>query len=376
MVLPCLNEADTVSRCVREARRALAKARISGEVIVADNGSTDASAKRARAAGARVVNVSPRGYGAALKGGIAAAGGEWILMADADASYDFSSLPEFAAKLREGFDLAQGTRLRGTILKGAMPWSHRWLGTPFFNLLLRILFGLRVSDSQCGMRAFTRRAFNSLKMRSDGMEFASEMLVKAVRRRLELAEVPIRYRPDARTRPPHLRAFYDGWRHLRLMLLLSPASMLLGPGILLSAAGLASIGAALGRLHVSGYQVGFHFAILGSGLVLIGYQVASLGLAMSLLRGNRQPAWSRAFLRIFTLEKTLAIGIALGLAGFALGIRVLVYWLGGDFESFSTSMTMQGIIGTAMILLGAEVVFGGFFMAVLLSAEPDKGRFP
>ncbi len=293
------------------------------------------------------------------------------MMADADCTYDFSSLGDFLSSLRGGCDLVQGSRLRGRILRGAMPWSHRWIGTPFFNLLLRLLFGLRVSDSQCGMRAFTRKAYEKLRMRSGGMEFASEMLAKAARLRLKIAEVPIRYRADRRNSPPHLRAFSDGWRHLRLILLMSPVSVLLGPGIALLLFGLILVSAALGRLSVFGYPVGFHFAILGSALLLIGYQVTNLGLAMSLLRGRSQAVWPRRLLRIFSIERTLLTGSVLGAAGFLMGLHVLLYWLSGEFASFSTAMTMQGIIGMTLILLAVAVIFGGFFTAVLLANETE-----
>jgi len=216
--MPCLDEARTVGKCVREARQAIRRAGVAGEVVIADNGSRDASRELARRAGARVVRVRRRGYGAALQGGIAAARGGWILMADCDRSYDLSSLPAFVDAMRRGADLAQGTRLGGTILPGAMPWTHRRLGTPFFNLMLFLCFGARVSDSQCGMRMFTPAAYRSLRMRSTGMEFASEMLAKAVRAGLEVVEIPIRYRPDERGRPPHLHVVRDGLRHLFLIL--------------------------------------------------------------------------------------------------------------------------------------------------------------
>jgi len=374
VVMPCLNEAVTVGACVREARKALAGAGVRGEVVVADNGSTDGSRRIAASAGARLVRVTGRGYGAALRGGIAASRGKWILMADADHSYDLSSLPAFVNGLRRGCDLVQGSRLRGRILKGAMPWMHRWIGTPILTLLLRVLFGVRVSDSQCGMRAFTRKAYVAMAMRSSGMEFASEMLLKASRLKLRMCEVPIVYRPDGRRRPPHLRTFVDGWRHLRLMLLSSPAWLFLGPGVTMFAVGAACVGAPLFRLEVFGYPVGFHFAILGSALVLIGYQITHLGLCASLLHlGGPRPGWSRSLLKAFSLERILVAGALLAVVGFALDLRVLNYWLREEFSSFSTTMTSIGILGTTLILLGVEAILGGFFLAALISGEMDNG---
>ena len=371
--MPCLNEAETVASCIREAKAVLTKAGIHGEVVVADNGSTDGSRRLATAAGARVIPVVARGYGAALRGGIEAARGQLILMADADRTYDFASLPAFVHKLRQGFDLVQGSRLKGKILKGAMPWSHRWIGTPFFNLLLWLLFRVRISDSQCGMRAFTRKTFASLDTRSTGMEFASEMLVKAAKLKLKIAEVPIRYRPDERSRPPHLRAFVDGWRHLRLIMLLSPVSLLLVPGVAQLMLGAALILASLVHMEIFGYPFGFHFAILGGALVLIGYQVTHLGLCIALLhKESSQPKWSRLLLQAFSLERVLMLGIALGLIGFALDLTVLSYWIKGNYSSFSTTMTIIGILGTTLILLSVEVVLGGFFLATLIASELEN----
>ena len=367
MVLPCLNEAATVGQCVREARRALEEAGVAGEVVVADNGSSDGSRRAASAAGGRVVRVPIRGYGAALAGGIGAARGRWILMADADLSYDFSSLPAFVRGLRQGFDLVQGSRLKGRILKGAMPWSHRWIGTPFFNLMLWLLFGVRVSDSQCGMRAFTRRAFSALSVTATGMEFASEMLIKAGKAGLRVCEVPIVYRPDGRHGPPHLRAFVDGWRHLRLMLLSSPGWLLWGPGAALLLAGAGLVLLALLQVRILGHSMGFHFSILGSALALIGAQIMHLGLCVSFLH-KPSLAWRRALAGVFSLERLLVVGAGLVLGGLAADLAVLSYWLEGAYSAFSTTMTNLGIVGTALILLGVQVMLSGFFLSVLIGS--------
>jgi glycosyltransferase involved in cell wall biosynthesis len=351
----------------------MAKARIRGEVVISDNGSTDGSQLIAKAAGARVVKETVRGYGAALRGGIQAARGRFILMADADRSYDLTGLPRFVEKLRQGFDLVQGSRLKGTILKGAMPWTHRWFGTPLINLFLRILSDVRVSDSQCGMRAFTREAFRAMGTTSTGMEFASEMLVKAARLRLKIAEVPIRYRPDGRNRPPHLRAFADGWRHLRLIMLLSPVSLLLVPGVAQFVLGAGLILASFVHLEILGHALDFHFAILGSALILIGYQVAHLGFAMALLRRvSAHQTWPRLLTKVFSLERVLVWGTVIGLVGLGMDLRILFYWLTVDFEVFSRTMTIIGILGTTLILLGVEIILGGFFLASIIGLESEK----
>lgn len=217
VVMPCLDEAETVARCVRTARSALEAAGIPGEVLVADNGSTDGSQEIAAQAGARVVPVADRGYGSALRGGFAAARGTYVVMGDADDSYDFAEVPAFLRKLEEGYDLVMGSRIRGRIEPGAMPPLHRWLGNPALSLLGRFLFGAPVSDFYCGIRAFRRDAYASVVFRTTGMEFASEMVVQAALHRLRIAEIPVTLRPDGRSRPPHLRTWRDGWRSLRFL---------------------------------------------------------------------------------------------------------------------------------------------------------------
>src|SRR5450756_1684708 len=241
VVMPCLNEAETVARCVAEARAALAAASLDGEVLVADNGSTDGSMKLAERAGARVVAVPERGYGAALAGGFAVARGRYVVMGDADLSYDFGAVPEFVKALDTGADLVMGSRFLGVIEEGAMPPLHRWLGNPVLTGLGRLFFPTDVSDFHCGLRAFRRDALLGLDLRTTGMEYASEMVVKAALFGLRIAEIPVTLRRDGRSRPPHLRTWRDGWRHLRFLLLYSPRWLFLVPGLTLALAGAALI---------------------------------------------------------------------------------------------------------------------------------------
>ena len=250
--MPCLNEAETLARCIEKARLGIQRAGVRGEIIVADNGSTDGSQAIAEKLGARVVPVKEKGYGSALRGGIHAALGKWILMGDADDSYDFSEADRFVKKFQEGFELVMGCRLPvggGTILPGAMPWKNRWLGNPVLSFIGRLFFKCPAHDFHCGLRGFTRAAFGKMDLQTTGMEFASEMVIKSTFKRLKIAEVPVTLRPDGRSRPPHLKPWRDGWRHLRFMLLFSPRWLFLAPGILLVGAGRRFGRRAFGERH-------------------------------------------------------------------------------------------------------------------------------
>src|SRR5512143_4102694 len=269
--MPCLNESETVARCVAEAFSALERAGLDGEVVVADNGSTDGSRGLAERAGARVVSVARRGYGAALAGGFAAARGRYVVMGDADLSYDFRAVPQFVKALDSEADLVMGSRLRGKIEPGAMPPLHRWLGNPLLSGAGRLLFRTNVSDFHCGLRAFRREALEKLDLRTTGMEYASEMVVKAALFGLAIAEIPVTLRKDGRTRPPHLRTWRDGWRHLRFLLLYSPRWLYLAPGVALVLLGAALIlwllpgPRALGRATLD-----VHTMLAGAAMVLVG----------------------------------------------------------------------------------------------------------
>src|SRR6266446_3121049 len=273
VVMPCLNEAETLETCIRKALDFFVRSRVSGEVVVADNGSTDGSIDIARAAGARVVHVEKKGYGNALMGGFEAAKGKYLIMGDADDSYDFQNLMPFIERLRAGYDVVMGNRFRGGIKKGAMPWHHKYIGNPVLTGVLNLFFRSGIGDAHCGLRGISREALNDLHLRTTGMEFASEMVVKAAAQQLKMTEVPTVLSPDGRSRPPHLRSFRDGWRHLRFLMLLAPKWALMIPGGLMGLAGLILMVLLwVGPLHMGHTVLDVHTMLLSSMLVIVGYQ--------------------------------------------------------------------------------------------------------
>lgn len=366
VVMPCLNEAATVARCVEKARAAMARAGLSGEVVVADNGSTDGSQALAEAAGARVVAAAPKGYGAAYIAGIAAARGRYLVLGDSDDTYDFDLVPAFVARLREGHDLVMGSRFAGEILPGAMPWLHRYVGNPVLTGILGVFFGQSVSDVHCGLRALTREAADRMKLRTKGMEFASEMVASAIRGRMKVSEIPITYAP--REGESKLRSFRDGWRHLRFMLLLSPTPLFLVPGLAMLALGLGVLGLlAPGPLAIGGVSFDFHFMFVASALAILGVQLVFFGLAAKTYAraelvdiGDR---WLDFLDRWFTLERGLLVGGALFLAGAAVNVSILVDWLGrGRGTLFAVR---PALVGLTLLVVGAQGMFGSFFISAL-----------
>lgn len=366
VVMPCLNEAATVARCVETARRALERAKLAGEVVVADNGSTDGSAEIAERAGARVVRATTLGYGAAYLAGIAEVRGRYLVLGDADGTYDFDAVPEFVAALKAGSDVVLGSRFRGTILPGAMPWLHRYIGNPVLTRILGLFFGQRVSDAHCGLRAMTREASERMQLRTSGMEFASEMVAMALRQGLRVSEIPIVYHP--REGESKLRSFRDGWRHLRFMLLLSPTPLFLLPGLAAIAVGLAGLLALLpGPVRVGALTFDFHFMFVASALAILGVQLVVLGLAAKtyaraehLVRGDR---WLAFLDRWFTLERGLLAGLAVLGAGLAINARILLLWLA---ESRGALFAVRpALVGLTLLVVGAQMVFGSFFISVL-----------
>lgn len=366
VVMPCLNEAGSVAQCVLKARRALERAGLQGEVVVADNGSEDGSADLATAAGARVVHARARGYGAAYLAGIAAARGRYLVLGDADGSYDFDAVPDFVAALRSGQDIVLGSRFRGRILPGAMPWLHRYVGNPVLTGILSLFFGQPVSDAHCGLRAMTRQAYDRMRLRTSGMEFASEMVAMALRQGLKVGELPIVYAP--RAGESKLKSFRDGWRHLRFMLLLSPTPLFLLPGLAALVLGLAGLAALLpGPLRVGGLSFDFHFMFVASALAILGVQLVVLGLAAKTfaraeldVRGDR---WLKLLDRWFRLERGLLAGLGLVAAGLGINLKILVGWLGvGRGELFAVR---PALVGLTLLVVGAEIVFGSFFISVL-----------
>ena len=376
IVIPCLNEAGTLPECIGEAREALDLLRrdhgLSGEIVVADNGSDDGSQTIATGLGARVIGIGERGYGGALIGGISAARGRYIVMGDADCSYDFRESVAMVGKLRDGFELCMGSRLKGTILPGAMPWKNRHIGNPVLSGILNLLFRSGLSDAHCGLRAFTKDAFERMRLSATGMEFASEMVIKATLVGLRRTEVPITLRPDKRGRPPHLRPWRDGWRHLRYLFMLSPAWLFFVPSAVFGAVGL-SIGLALllnahtEMVALGPFWFGDHWMVVASGLLVLSQQTAIFGLATSLYgigQGYRRPARVlSAITRVARLEYLLLAGTGLSIAGIGMLAFVVVVW---SASGFSTLAMMREIIaGMALVILGMQSIFGGFLLSVI-----------
>lgn len=368
IVLPCLNEAETIATCVTKARTTLERLGLRGEVIVVDNGSTDGSQALATGCGARVVAEARRGYGSALMRGAEEARAPFIIMADADDSYDLTDLERFVDGLRAGNDLVMGTRIRGRIEPGAMPWHHRWLGNPILTGLLNLLFRAGISDAHCGMRAFTKDAYVRMRLQTTGMEFASEMVIKAALARLRIAEIPITLHRDGRSRPPHLRSFRDGWRHLRFMLLFSPTHLFVVPGLLCIAVGLIPLVAlGGGPRHLFGLTFDVHYMVLGSLLTVLGVQIVTIGLfAKAYSQAARLYAPDRTLrlvLRHFTLERGLVVGALLFLAGFLLDGAILLRWLASGRATLDA--VRPALQASTLMIVGAQTAFSSFFLSML-----------
>lgn len=369
VVIPCLNEAKSLAFCVDKAVQAFRAAGLSGEVIVADNGSTDGSIQIAEEHGARVVRVAERGYGAALRAGIAAAGGSFIIMGDADDSYDFSDVPRFVEKLREGFDIVMGNRFRGGIQPGAMPRLHKYFGNPGLTALLNLFFHVGIGDSYCGMRGFTRALYDRLDVRSAGMEFALEMIIKSGQIGARITEIPVVLWPDKRGRPPHLRSFRDGWRSLRFMLLYAPNWLFMFPGACLLFAGLGMVFWLLpGPRRISSHVVlDIHTMIFGVIFTLLGAQILSIGAFAKLFsyaeRFDRRSVSLRRLLKRVTLETGLLLGGALALLGFAGCAWITWQWASSGFGELQ--QVRQVLFWSMWLFLGLQVIFSSFFLSML-----------
>lgn len=374
VVMPCLNEADTLEVCLRKAERAMREHGIKGEIIVADNGSTDGSIEIALRNGARLVHVKEKGYGSALMGGIEAARGKFVIMGDADDSYDFLEIPKFVEKLRENYDLVQGCRLPrggGRVLPGAMPFLHRWWGNPMFSRMVRLWFKAPIHDTYCGLRGFTKAHYNSLNQRCTGMEFATEMIIKSSLFGARIAEVPITLHPDGRkSHPPHLKTFRDGWRTLRFFLMYSPRWLFLLPGFLLILLGALGYFVGLTGTSVGRVTFGLHTVLFGSLAILCGYQsilfaiftktfAVSEGLMPEDQRLNR-------FFEIVDLERGLIIAAAVLLIGLALLLIAVNQWRLANFGVLDYAYTMSFVIpGATLVALGFQTILSGFFVSIL-----------
>jgi glycosyltransferase involved in cell wall biosynthesis len=371
IVMPCLNEQETLGACIRSALEALAANGISGEVVVADNGSTDGSVEIALASGARVVHVYEKGYGNALMGGVEEARGQYVVIGDADESYDFREVPRFLERLRAGDDFVLGNRFKGGIHSRAMPWHHRFIGNPMLTGILNLFFGTSVGDVHCGMRAFTAETYRRLHLRTTGMEFASEMIVKAFFERMRIGEVPISYWPDGRSRPSHLRSFRDGWRHLRFLLLYSPRWLFAVPGIAFLGLGLA-LNAVLffGPVRVGRLAFDIHMMVFGTLLALLGFQILCVGafaktFALTELLLPPDIMFEAIFKR-FTLERGLMIGALVACAGFVLLGGLVATWYHAGFGPLELNKTLRpAIAGMTLVVLGVQTIFASFFMSIL-----------
>ena len=371
VVLPCLNEAETLAVCIRKAKASIVGLGIDGEVVIADNGSTDDSQDIARAEGARVVDVPIRGYGAALTAGIAAAKGEFVIMGDADDSYDLSNLGPFVEALRGGADLVMGNRFAGGIEPGAMPALHRYLGNPVLTAIGRILFRSPVKDFHCGLRGFRRDAILELDLRTTGMEFASEMVVKATLNKLNIVEVPTTLSPDGRSRAPHLRTWRDGWRHLRFLLLYSPRWLFLYPGMVLFLVGLVLGGVLLtDPIQIGEHALDVSALVYCMAAVLIGFQAILFAAFSRAFVANEglmppSPGMQKAF-KVLNLERGLIIGLLLLIVGFALAIYGFIHWGSSDFGALDARDAIRLAVPAATLsVLGVETIMGSFFLSVL-----------
>jgi glycosyltransferase involved in cell wall biosynthesis len=363
IIMPCLNEAETLATCIGKARDYLERHKIAGEVLIADNGSSDGSREIATNSGARVVPIPERGYGSALRGGIAAAKGQYIIMGDADDSYDFTNLSPFLEKLRQGYDLVMGNRFQGGIKPGAMPVLHKYLGNPVLTWLGRLFFGSPCGDFHCGLRGFSKQAIEQLNLRTTGMEFASEMVVKASLYGLKITEVPTTLSPDGRSRPPHLKTWRDGWRHLRFLLMYSPRWLFLYPGLALMFLGFVATIWFIPQPKV-------HTLLYSATALIIGFQIVSFAvftkafaISEGLLPEDRK---LRRFLRYINLEVGLIIGVILFLLGMGGSLYALYIWNARLYGALDPAVTMRIVIPSVTALaLGVQVVFSSFFLSVL-----------
>ncbi len=363
VVIPCLNEAQNIEQCVGKALDTLELAGLAGEVVVADNGSEDGSAELARLAGARVVHEPRRGYGSAYLAGFAAARGEYIVMADADLTYDFGEIPRFLAELEDGADMIIGDRMKN-IHPGAMPWHHRYIGNPLLSGFLNLLFHTGVSDAHCGMRAFRRDRLEVLELRTTGMEFASEMVIRAAKAKLVVRELPIEYHP--RGGESKLSSFRDGWRHVRFLLLHAPNHLFIVPGVLISLLGALISLTVLAHVNALGRNWDLHTLIGGSLLLIVGVQIVSLGLCAhayaTYFMGERDAWFDRARERL-RLEHGLLLGGAIALAGLAMIVVMAIDWIGRGLGSLSEERV--ALVAATLLVIGIQIIFSSFLLSIL-----------
>ncbi len=376
-VMPCLNEEGTLGICVEKAFGCFDEIGVDGEVVVADNGSTDRSAEIAGNLGARVIHQKVKGYGAALMAGIQAAEGDIIVVADADDSYDWSAMGSFVEKIEEGYDLVMGNRFKGGIKEGAMPFLHRYLGNPVLSTIAKVFYRAPIGDFHCGMRAFTKEAFEEMMLRTTGMEFATEMVANSANRGLRITEIPTVLYPDKRTRPPHLRSFRDGWRHLRFILTYAPNYLYMIPGVLFFILGMAlQLALITGPVHPFGFYMGIHFLALGSLLSLVGFNVVNLGVLAKVIVAHQHKNFKDGLLKwilnYFTLEVGLVAGAVLVLAGGAVDAGLLWRWLTVGGAMVDT--VHLAFVATSAIALGGNIIFSSFLLNMFIVEEKENGN--
>lgn len=370
-IIPCLNESATLPICINRAKKMITHAELRAEIVVGDNGSTDGSQEIARKLGARVIQVPEKGYGAAVFAASTAAKGQYLIMGDADDSYHFDEIEPFITALRNGYDLVMGNRFAGGIEAGAMPWKNRYIGNPILSFIGRLLFRCPVRDFHCGLRGFSKDAFHKMDLRTTGMEFASEMVIKAALRKMRITEVPVRLYKDGRGRPSHLRPWRDGWRHLRFMLLYSPRWLFLYPGLILMAVGIA-MGAFIypEMRRIGGIYLDVHTLLYATAMFLIGFQAVlysylakSFAIRENLLNPDR---WTQIFERFFRLEIGVVFGFLAFAAGITLALTEFVQWQNSGFGQLEVSKSMRNTIASAtLMVLGIETIFFSFYASFL-----------
>jgi glycosyltransferase involved in cell wall biosynthesis len=378
VVIPCLNEDETLEICIRKALTSFKQMNIHGEVVIADNGSTDRSVSIAESLGARVIHQPLKGYGNALHKGILESRGKYIIMGDADDSYDFSDIERFVNKLREGYDVVMGTRLKGTIKKGAMPWLHQYFGNPALTWLVNLFFKPGISDIFCGLRAFTKAAYIQMNLRTAGMEFAPEFVIKAAKENLKITEIPITYFKDGRSHRSHLRSFHDGWRTLRFLLMYSPTYLYFIPGMFFFMTGLLlELIMLKGPLHLASFTFDTHFNILGCVLAVMGFQILALGLFSKVFAHfngfDKHDKLTILFLKLFKLERGIYLGFCVALVGLILFLYILFSWIHSDFKGIFE--IRKALLATTLCVVGFEIFLSSFFVS-MLSMELTERKEP
>jgi glycosyltransferase involved in cell wall biosynthesis len=379
--MPCLNEAETLESCIRKAQSYLERSQIKGEIIIGDNGSTDGSQEIARRCGARVVDIPVRGYGAALYGATQAARGKYCIMGDSDDSYDFTDLDRFVVKLRAGYDLVMGDRFKGGIKPGAMPWKNRYIGNPILSAIGKAFFHSPMSDFHCGLRAYSKAAFQKLDLRTTGMEYASEMVIKATLLKMNITEVPTTLSPDGRSRPPHLRPYRDGWRHLRFMLLFSPNWLFLYPGVALILLGVVLGGAIVYRpFTINNVRFGIATLVYCGCFIVAGFQAVLFSILSRKYASQEglypRTVTSRLSVLDVSLEWGLLVGVSVFLVGLAIAAFALLTWRQHGFGELVTENIARLVIPSSIAMsLGLEIILSSFLMSTLALGVRSPATF-